>query len=442
MLYELINIYNFPYYELKLILQFIIAVSLCCFCVFIQYKRLNKTLPIFDPGMILILTTTLYCTYPIFSYVMSGFTWSQISDRRLWDYNVSTAKFSDFMMLPFYYLLSLVLSYIVFCGTQNNIKKYKPTIISSIKKTDALIVLILFVIIKSYFFIIHNYFTGPKLHIWLQLNNFLSSLSFPLFIFLLVNVFINWKNKILKTLLFSAIFYQAYLTFIEGYGRTALFLQIISCVMAYHYFIKKIKFRFALLSFVSLFLVFIIRGFLKVGLTQSFGEYSAFSAANEFTILIGTAYDIYSRIQNGLIDFIPFQAYFNDILLLVPSQFLPFQKLDLSQWYLQQLNLQGTGVGMMFGVVSQGVIGGGIPELIIRGIILGYCFARLFKWFYQKENVSPWAVVFMIFVAVKSYYTYRAGTGYLLYFIVYHFFGAYLLYFLTSKLISKLKLKL
>lgn len=441
MIYDLLMFLDFPYFEIKLVLQFFAMIILCCSAIYIQYKRLNKTLPIFDPGIILILVTTIYCSYPIFSFAMSGFTWTEISDRRLWDYNVSTPIFSYFMLMPFYYLLSLISSYILFCGVNFKPITQQPKLSSLIKKSDALIVLFLFLSLKIFFYLINTYFLKGRPLYLMQIINLLSSLNFVLFLYLLVYTFVHWKNHLFKACLIVLISFQGYLTFIEGYGRTTFFLQILSCLLAYHFFIKKIKFRYAAFGFVFLFLTFIIRGFLKVGMIQYFGEYSVFSAANEFTVLIGTAFDIYSRIQNGLIDFIPLQAYFNDFLLLIPSQFLPFQKMDLSLWYIEQLNLQGTGVGMMFGVISQGVIGGGTPELIIRGLVLGFLFAKLFKWFYGKTNVTIWEVVFMIFVAVKSYYTYRAGTGYLLYFIIYHFFGAYFLYYIISIFLEKLNLK-
>lgn len=413
---------------------------LCSLCVYLQYKRLNNTLPIFDPGIILIITTTLYCAYPIFSFAMSGFAWTEISDRRMWNYNLSSHAFSKFMMLPTYYTLALTLSYAFFSHIKDKPIIKSPTLYPPVQKSQFYHVLVLYISIKLYFFILTNFLTTSKPYWLLQINNILSAMSFVFFLFLLVYVIQNWKRKFFKIFIFVIILSQVYLTFVEGHGRTSLFLHILAFVLCYHFFIRKISFRFASVSFTFLFFVFILRGFLKIGLIQSFGQFSPFSATNEFTTLIGTAYDIYSRMNLGLIEDIPLQAYFNDLLLLVPSQLLPFQKLDLSQWYLVQINLHGRGVGSMFGVISQGVIGGGIPELIIRGLLLGYFFARLFRWFYGKSHVSIWEVVFMIFVALKAYNTYRAGTGYLFYFIIYHFLGAYLLYFVSSKVIAKLKL--
>ena len=60
--------------------------------------------------------------------------------------------------------------------------------------------------------------------------------------------------------------------------------------------------------------------------------------------------------------------------IFIPSQFLPFEKLSLSQWYLKVIDQHGRGVGFMFGVISQGVVGGGWFELAVRAAITGAIF--------------------------------------------------------------------
>lgn len=427
--------WNIPLYELKLVFLLGLIIFICLFSIYIQYYRQNKTLPIFDPGCLLIIFTSIYVAYPIFSYVMSGFTWSDISDRRLWDYNIFPEVFYKFMLLPFYYLLALFLSYIVFTN-------YKLSVIKTLKyskKNDLFeitLVSVLFIFIKLTFFVVNKFGIEYNHHIWFQMRNFFSAISYTLLLYIIVFLFKNWHLVISKLLLSLLLFMQGYYTFIAGYGRTSFFLIVISMIIGFHLIVKKINIRSALIISISLFWAFLLKGFLTTGSIYSFGKYSPFSAANEFTILIGTAYDIYSRIKIGLIDFIPLQAYFNDFILLIPSQLLPFPKLDLSQWYLSTVNLQGTGVGMMFGVVAQGVIGYGIAELIIRGTLLGLAMSYIYVWFYSKKEVSIWQIVFMIFVATKSYYTYRAGTGYLLYFVIYHFYGTY---FIVKLIYNSLK---
>ena len=121
---------------------------------------------------------------------------------------------------------------------------------------------------------------------------------------------------------------------------------------------------------------------------------------------------------------VPWQVYFDDIFYLIPSQFLPFEKLSLSQWYLKVIDQHGRGVGFMFGVISQGVVGGGWFELAVRAAITGAVFAKLHSWYLTRTH-SFWALVTYVFIAVKSYYIFRASTSYIVYFVIYHLLPAY-----------------
>ena len=141
---------------------------------------------------------------------------------------------------------------------------------------------------------------------------------------------------------------------------------------------------------------------------------------------MATAQDIYMRKEVlGTLYDIPWQVYFDDIIHSIPSQLLPFEKIDLSTWYLQVLDIYGQGVGLMFGVIAQGIVGGGIIELIIRGILTGAFFGWLHNH-YLKHTDSYWVLVLYIFLGIKSYYIIRASTGYLLYFIIYIYLPALL----------------
>ena len=81
---------------------------------------------------------------------------------------------------------------------------------------------------------------------------------------------------------------------------------------------------------------------------------------------------------------------------------------------------------MTFGVISQGVVGGGFVELLLRGLVLGFII-RMFHSWYLKRSYSLWANIAYIFVAIRIYHTYRAGNGYLLYDVLYGLIPAYLI---------------
>ena len=54
-------------------------------------------------------------------------------------------------------------------------------------------------------------------------------------------------------------------------------------------------------------------------------------------------------------------------------------KIDPADWYLEVVGIQGTGQGLMFGVIAQSIIGWGAVELALRGIALGTLFALMHR---------------------------------------------------------------
>ena len=174
-------------------------------------------------------------------------------------------------------------------------------------------------------------------------------------------------------------------------------------------------------------IAFIFGGFYRHGslLAEISNIFFFFSGSNEFTSLFGTNWDLYHRkeIIGSLV--VPWQVYWDDLFYLIPSQWLPFEKLSLSQWYLQVIDQYGKGIGFAFGVISQGIVGGGLLELFLRGLLTGFLFAKFHGWYVKRTHLL-WALVTYVFIAVKSYYIYRASTAYIFYFVIYHLIPTYL----------------
>jgi hypothetical protein len=155
------------------------------------------------------------------------------------------------------------------------------------------------------------------------------------------------------------------------------------------------------------------------------------SANNEFSGLYATAYDVAQRHNDGRLSKVPWQLYLNDLLLMVPSQLLPFEKVEPSEWYMDQIGLRDTGAGFMWSVISQAEVGFGIPELILRGAVLGILFAYLHRWYIRRSD--SWIVTgFYVFMCLMSYYTFRATTFFFLVFIEYWFLGSLLFIYVLS----------
>jgi hypothetical protein len=140
------------------------------------------------------------------------------------------------------------------------------------------------------------------------------------------------------------------------------------------------------------------------------------STANEFQILMGTALHVRDMVEGGLSA--PSQVLWSELLMLIPQQLLPIEKMDPSDWYLVMSHMDETGSGYMFGVQSQAEIGWGNAELFIRGVVLASVLSFLHRQ-YSKYDTSFVATVSYTWLLTIIYYSYRAGTFYWLTYAVF-----------------------
>src|SRR5260370_26063259 len=128
------------------------------------------------------------------------------------------------------------------------------------------------------------------------------------------------------------------------------------------------------------------------------------SNGGEFESLFGNAWDIWRRKSvDGLHD-IPFQLYLSDFFAAVPSQLLPFEKMDYATWYLTSFypEIRNAGGGLAFGVVPQAILGFGLPELAIRAAALGVLYAWLRRYSLTHANML-WPYLGYLWLTACSY---------------------------------------
>ncbi len=408
--------------------------------------RIEGQVPVFDLGFILIFFTILYCAYPLFAFVMTGFQWAETSDYRLRTYDVSALALAEFSLHHLTYIVGLIVGYLLL--RKRSVPIANLTAKAQVSRLTIVIVLLFYVSIVTYFQILGLLSPIELPYIVLQINNNLSSIKFVLSIALMYYGFSHWENKWLRMAVIGYLLFQLSFMLMGYHGRTYFFLTMIAAFMLYHRLVSAFTFKQALFLFGIAFMLFIFWGFKKANIFHYFGEYSMWAATNEFTSLFGTAYDLYMRkevvetlphdiyiyekVLKSLPD-VPVSLYFNDLLLLIPSQFLPFEKWSTSQWYLEVIGLRGTGVGMMFGVISQGIVGGGMIELLLRGLFLGGAVGLFHNWYIRKAGLF-WMNVAYVFIAVRIYDTYRAGTGYIFYDIIYQLIPCIVFVLILQKL--------
>jgi hypothetical protein len=247
-----------------------------------------------------------------------------------------------------------------------------------------------------------------------QVLNHLNGMIFTLEILimlLLVRNFHQYKRWILGWVCF-----QIASLFVTGVGsRTELLVILMAFGVSYHYWVRPIKMRVALIvGTVGLLL------FMSLGIVRGLRELNTDNGinplgyANEFEIVLGNAYDI-SHIRTGgeAKDIFP-QFYLSDFFNLVPQQFLPFKKIDLAYWYVNGFypDFAEGGGGLAFGAIPESMLGLGWVDAIWRGALVGVVFAWLYRRVLNGKQ-SIWSVGFYTWVLVFSYQCFR-GTTFLL----------------------------
>jgi hypothetical protein len=398
-------------------------------------RRRDNRFPFFDVGAICVMVTTLYFVVPLLNFIFGGMAFTVLSDNRLFTYSPSPGDLAPLIWGAVLYLLAFCAVYVMLRG-----KGYPHTVgIDAPGGARIGIMILLGVglgvsilgiemsyevsVTPSYEDLRAGIGSVTQLPYYLQqvVHNLQGMYLVAKQALLLVIVF-YWKKRSIRTLGLAWLLAEIIWSVARQGARTDVVLLILSAALLYHRLVRPLSFSriciggLALLS--GVFLVGVVRD-LGLSLSEMRGAgVSVLSITNEFQSLFGTAYDLHERSARGGLSAIPWTVYLSEVFQLAPSQILPFRKMDPADWYLELLGLRESGVGFMFGVLSQGVVGGGPIELLARGMLLGGVYAAVHRWYVRRS--STWsATLTYLFVCVWSYYTVRATTFYFVYFAVY-----------------------
>ncbi|MFH1902558.1 MAG: hypothetical protein ABIK20_00645 [Candidatus Omnitrophota bacterium] len=407
----------------------------------------DKKIPFFDVGVFCALATLVYTVYPLVNYWVDGLRFGLFADSRLRSYHISPAELGIFHLRHVLYLFSFVVFYSVFRGRGTIETGNVGTPSSSTRK----VIITFFLLLTGYLFLL-QIMTGVNFHnsyapevfaeniaalaslplLLLQISVKLAGILFVFKLALLFIVVSRCRQKkwlIILLLWIAAEIVQALI--LKG-ARTGLVLFLMASALLYHRMIKPLTMRFLLISGTLLFIFFIFLGLyrayidftsLQTDLSQA--NAGIFSGGNEFQALLGTAYDVSQRKLAGAV--LPWYLHINDFITILPlQQLMPFEKISASEWYLREIGISGTGQGLMWGVITQSIVGWDWLELVLRGAILGYILAQLHRW-YLKHQTEFLGTLFYTFLCLKVYYTFRSTTFSLLANFVWEIIPFYLL---------------
>lgn len=392
----------------------------------------DQEIPFFDVGISCALSTLVYTVYPLVNYWVGGLQFGYFSDNRLRSYNISPFELGFFHLRHVLYLFSFVVFYSVFRGRGTiETGNVKPPSHSARQ-----VIVFFFLLLTGYFFFLQlttgiDYNTSYEVEAYtknlaafssaplflLQISSKLGGILFVFKLGLLFIVIGRCRQRRWLIVLFVWVAAEVVQVFLIKGARTGLILFLMSSALLYHRMIKPWSMKFLITSGTLLFIFFIFMGLyraysdvasLQTRLSQTDTDAGLFSAQNEFQALLGTAYDVFQRKMAGA--YLPGYLYINDfITILPPQQLMPFEKVAASEWYLREVNLSGTGIGLMWGVITQSIVGFDWLELAVRGAVLGYILARFHRWYLKHQSGFLETLLYMFF-CLRVYYTFRDTT--------------------------------
>jgi hypothetical protein len=407
----------------------------------------DRELPLFDVGVIYALALLAYTNIPLLNYISGGFRFTEFSDARLQFYHPTPYELGFFHWRHVIYIFSFVVMYIIIRGKRP--AKLKP---AKIPRPSMLLAIILLLLLFTGYLILLNfltnyylgsrsykemhamYTTGGQVQLPLlvrQISHYFEGMWFIFKLALMMFVIQHCHRRKWRIILYVWLAVEVAICIQRLGSRTEIVMLLMAAGLLYHRLVKPLTPRFILITGLLLLTGFFAYGIVRANsmrttkLQDIYPETSFLSHTNEFQAILGTSYDLYQRRQKGSLQ-VPWQLYVSDFLMLVPQQICPVEKIDPSQWYLGLLGQQNTGVGFMFGVISQAIVGWDWLELAIRGAILGFILAQIHRW-YLRNSSSFFVVLFYTWLCIRIYYTYRASTFYPLVFVVYEIVPAFFL---------------
>lgn len=395
--------------------------------------------PLFDIGFICILATFVYSAAPLLNFWQGGLKFGLLSDSRLISYNPTPEQIGIFYWRYVLYLAALSTSYLFF---RRNI--YIATGgVEHIRKSLINPLLILFVVINLFIILLElNYGFRFKASYSSEISRYNSAafLSMPL-LFRQISgrvytVFIITKLAILfiviqksqakgwRTILWIWIVYEVAIALLLKGARSEMMFFLMAAALMYHRLMKPFSLAFLVSAGLLILALFtfmgIYRGQTSLAATKfqiSRTEGGLLASGGEFQGLLGTTYDVYRKIEKGGLQ-VPGYVYLNDFInILPPQQLLPLEKVPASEWYLRLTGLSGKGIGMMWGVITQCIVGLDWLELVLRGCLLGFILNKVHEWYVWRKGLFLSNIVY-IYLCIKVYYTFRDTTGALLTIIV------------------------
>jgi hypothetical protein len=407
------------------------------------FWRRDRQLPIVDVGTLCALITLIYIAIPAIFYIKAGLKFTPQSDARLAIMGTKPADVADFLWFVTAYIAALSATYCLLRGPGMPGPHFQ--ISAGPNAGWALLTIVVLALIyqigierifhvnldpgyqelreniRENKVVVLPLFIGQITHNVLAIGR-IGMLGIIAFV-------LARKNRLLAVALAAWLVVEVYSTIATMGPRTYFAILIIAVILCCHRLLKPIGPVAASAAAIALLAGLLGYGYIRQGNIASISD--IWSVPTEFQVLMTNGISVSWEKARGALREVPWQIIFNDFVLMIPQQLLPFRKLDVSEWYIQQLGWEKTASGLMFGVVAQSKLGFGLAEIIARGAVLGAVLALIHRQCVKHAN-SLTSFIIYLWLCTSIYYTYRASTFYIATWALYRVLPFVLLFWLFS----------
>lgn len=380
-----------------------------------------------EVGTVYVAVVALYAVFPLVGYMANRLLYAVTNDIRLFVYQPSPREVGHIAWFYVIHLLCFSLAYRIVRGKARFRVRLRPP-----GRRRVVVIVGLLVAIFGYFWVLgqifnlsveeynESYLILKRLPLLVaQVTNHVGGMKFTLEVAILVILCASFRRY--RWLIAVILLAIGASTFARLWSRTEFVLLSAGTMMAYHWLVKPVSERLLAIGAAAVIALFLAAGILRSGILQS--EYSVgwnpFAYTNEFESLFANAYDLDQRRADHDVN-VSLGFRLADLLALVPQQLSPIAKVEPAVWYANEYypNFAAAGAAFAFGTISESIAGGGIPDLIGRGVLLGVVLALVHRWASRRKE-GFWSVVVYAWTTLTVYQCFRNTTFYLAVLLLY-----------------------
>lgn len=426
---------------------------------FWNLTRRDRRLPITDLGSFYMLAICAYGAIPLILHLFSGMRLSVLSHGRLLAVDPRPDEFAWVGWMHVIFAVSFAYAYLAIREKRLN----AVGIPLNISTTTSTILVAMFLMLEGYFFFLKvsagiDFSTAYDSSLYEHVEAYgqlsateqqfvahplgmLSAIKIGLIIWLIS----RWTSRAHRWTVIAVMIFSIWSYLEAPGGRYAIISILLAAILTYHHTVRPVRLRAAVmwgfLLMASFFVANIMRGGASSGaqLEAVWGGLedpsAVFTVSNEFQISYGSVLELQHNLTSGALVNIPWQIYAQDVLLHLPQQLLPFEKVDPVQWYVASTKDPDF---FNYGVIAQAILGLGVLELIVRGLVIGAILASAHNWWIRRSH-KFWPTFFYIWLAIALYQSFRNTSFHTAPLIVYQWLPVYVLISLTEAFFRRLQ---